>query len=308
MSNPYSSVSISGYNVDPPSNDASEVSSNQLDWVLQHKTKLGDPLKNLAESINTNVVNAFARRLGTTFELKTTAYSIAAPGDQGKIFSVTGTTTITLPLVADAGDGFPVVVINNGSGTVTVETTVSELIDGSTSFTLAANEFALLTCDGSTWTAAISSVNTFVDTTLKVVKTADETVNNSDTLQDDDDLSVTVVSGKYYYVKAFIRITSNTGPDFKWAFTTPGAEGESSWIARRYQAGQAAHVVMAGTLFTNGQAEVIIPSATECMLVIDGTYKAAASGTFVFRWAQATQTVADTKVLESSSLLLTEVG
>jgi len=154
VSNPYSSVAIANFNTDPPIDDASEISSNELEWK-KHLDKHATPLKNLAESINTNVAAAFGKRFGTTFELKTTNYSIAAPGDQGKFFSVTGTTTITLPLVADAGDGFPVAVINNGSATVTVDTTASELIDGSTSFTLAANDWALLTTDGSTWTAAI---------------------------------------------------------------------------------------------------------------------------------------------------------
>ena len=158
MANPYSSVSISGYNVDPPSNDASEVDSNQLDWVLQHKAKLGDPLKNLAESINTNSVNAHARRLGTTFETKSTNYNIAAPGDQGKFFEVTGITTITLPAVADAGDGFPVTIINNGTGTVTIDGNVSELINGSPSIVLSPGESILLTCDGLVWIGAVVPV------------------------------------------------------------------------------------------------------------------------------------------------------
>jgi len=150
MSNPYTSVSVSAYNAAPPADDASQVSGNQLTWDF-HKTKLGDPLKTAIESINTNTSDAFGRRLGTTFELKTGAYSIAAPGDQGKFFSVTGTTTITLPAVADAGDGFPVVIVNNGSATVTVDGNASELINGSVSIALAPTDALVITCDGSGW-------------------------------------------------------------------------------------------------------------------------------------------------------------
>ena len=57
-SNPYTSVAIAGYNASPPSDDGAKVATNQLEWD-KHKTKLGDPLKTLAEAINTNVVSAF---------------------------------------------------------------------------------------------------------------------------------------------------------------------------------------------------------------------------------------------------------
>ncbi|KKL10489.1 hypothetical protein LCGC14_2555300, partial [marine sediment metagenome] len=97
MGNPYSSVAIANFNTDPPSDDASEVAGNQVEWA-KHLAKLATPLKNLAEGINTNTAAAFGKRLGTTFELKATNYNIAAPGDQGKFFSVTGTTTINLPV------------------------------------------------------------------------------------------------------------------------------------------------------------------------------------------------------------------
>jgi len=157
VSNPFTSVSVdSAYNAAPPSDDASEVTGNQLTWAF-HKTKLSDPLKTAIESINTNVVNAFGKRLGTTFELKTANYSIAAPGDQGKFFSVTGTTTITLPAVADAGDGFPVVVVNTGSATVTVDGNASELINGSPTITLGAGLGLLITSDGSEWIGFVVS-------------------------------------------------------------------------------------------------------------------------------------------------------
>jgi len=56
--NPYTSVSIAGYNASPPSDAGEKTSSNQLEWA-KHKEKLGDPLKTLAEAVNTNVLSAF---------------------------------------------------------------------------------------------------------------------------------------------------------------------------------------------------------------------------------------------------------
>ena len=158
MGNPFTSVAIVNFNASPPANDASEVAGNQLGWD-KHKEKLADPLKTAIESINTNTSNAFGKRFGTTFELKTGAYSIAAPGDQGKFFSVTGTTTITLPAVADAGDGFPVAIINTGSAVVTVDGNASELINGSTSISLAPGLGVLVTCDGSEWVGLIYNLD-----------------------------------------------------------------------------------------------------------------------------------------------------
>ena len=158
MSNPFTSVSVTNYNVSPPDDDASQVSGNQLQWS-KHKTKLGDPLKTAIESINTNAVNAFANRLGTTFETKSANYPIAAPGDQGKFFSVTGTTTMSLPAVVDAGDGFPVAIFNTGSGVVTVDGNASETINGSVSITLAPGVGILITTDGSSWAGLILNLD-----------------------------------------------------------------------------------------------------------------------------------------------------
>lgn len=59
MANPYTEVSISGYNNSPPPDDGSEVAANQLLWS-NHKENLGDPLRTAIESLNTNVNAAFA--------------------------------------------------------------------------------------------------------------------------------------------------------------------------------------------------------------------------------------------------------
>ena len=52
MGTKYTTQTISGYNSSPPSDDASVNAANQVTWA-KHKTKLGDPIKTLAEAMNT---------------------------------------------------------------------------------------------------------------------------------------------------------------------------------------------------------------------------------------------------------------
>jgi len=63
--NPYTSQTISGYNSSPPPDDGSQVSANKVEWA-KHKTKIGDPLKTLAEAINSQVLAAFGQLVLTT--------------------------------------------------------------------------------------------------------------------------------------------------------------------------------------------------------------------------------------------------
>ena len=88
MGNPYTSVSISGYNANPPSDDGTQASQNEVEWA-KHKTKLGDPLKTAIEAIDTNVSTAFA----------------AADVPPGVIASYAGTTAPSGWLICDGTTG-----------------------------------------------------------------------------------------------------------------------------------------------------------------------------------------------------------
>jgi len=54
----YASKSASGYNASPPADDGSQNASNLVSWATQ-KSKLADPVKTLADDINTALVSAF---------------------------------------------------------------------------------------------------------------------------------------------------------------------------------------------------------------------------------------------------------
>src|SRR3990167_2767088 len=66
---PYTSVSISGYDSNPPTDDGATTVANQVSWA-KHKAKHSDPIKALSESINTNLVTAFAKSINTDADVR----------------------------------------------------------------------------------------------------------------------------------------------------------------------------------------------------------------------------------------------
>lgn len=62
--NTYTSQTISGYNASPPPDDGSQSAANQLEWQ-KHIDKIGDPLKTLAESIDSAALAAIGALIMT---------------------------------------------------------------------------------------------------------------------------------------------------------------------------------------------------------------------------------------------------
>lgn len=87
---------------------------------------------------------------------KTTTYTVLV-GDFAALITGDasgGAFSITLPTVADAGDGFEITIkkIDSGSNAVTVDGAGSETIDGATTYDLAAQwDSAIFRCDGTGW-------------------------------------------------------------------------------------------------------------------------------------------------------------
>lgn len=78
---------------------------------------------------------------------KTGAYTVVA-ADRGKVISCTNTFTLALSAASTLGDGFSVTVVNAGTGTITVDPNLSELIDGQTTKTIGAGNSTVIICDG----------------------------------------------------------------------------------------------------------------------------------------------------------------
>lgn len=74
--NPYTTVTISGFNATPPADDGTQVAANQLEWA-KHIDKIGTPVKDLAEGINSQNISAF-QALADTSENINASQLIAA--------------------------------------------------------------------------------------------------------------------------------------------------------------------------------------------------------------------------------------
>ena len=207
MSNPYSTQAISGYNASPPPDDGSATDANVLKWS-NHKTKLADPLKTLAEAINAQTLTAFGNIFGNSHSTKATHYTVIA-SDIGTFIEVTAAANISLLPVSTAGQGFPLAIINTGSGVVTIDPNSTELINGALTATLQPDEWTILTCDGASWLAIGDATDTREVEKFRVstVTKANDTSVGADTELADISLS----TSSSYRVDGFLKCNQNVG-------------------------------------------------------------------------------------------------
>lgn len=147
----YSSQTISGYNSTPPDDDGSQTEANRVYWSTI-KSKLGDPIKTLAEGVNSAMVSFAATRFGNSVETFSDTKTLDG-NDEGTVQVFTGSTakTATLPSAATVGSDWVVNFVNNGSAVLTIDGDGSETINGSTTKTLGAGQSVILVSDGSNW-------------------------------------------------------------------------------------------------------------------------------------------------------------
>jgi hypothetical protein len=121
--NPYSSQSISGYNSSPPPDDGSQTAANKVEWA-KHKEKIGDPLKTLAEAINSQAVSAFNSVALEDWSTHTTTATIAESDWHGGIL-MTATGRVNYPDPATLENGWHNFVFNGSTGRVFLEATAT---------------------------------------------------------------------------------------------------------------------------------------------------------------------------------------
>ncbi len=190
--------------------------------------------------------------------------------------------------------------INQGVGTVAASSTTSVSPVVTTVYTLTASNQGLAT---STDTVTVT-VNA-PPTVNAVRKSADESVTVNAVLQSDDELSVSVESGRTYFVEGALFVSSTSAtPDIRLAFTTPG--GSEFDIGHVSAAGAA---VDGGVLETSGASSIRIqiPANTVTPIMLKGSVVAGADGTFALSWAQFASNAAAVLVREGSYLKITEL-
>ena len=161
----------------------------------------------------------------------------------------------------------------------------------------------------STWadelTDKVNLMEVYLNTAQRtVIKQVDETVNNSATLQDDDEFLFAVGTAfARYTVRGRIVFNSGATPDIKSGWSGP-AGFSMSWSTIGFTGGvwQSNTATEAGTLAIDGPGaddEFFI----EGVVIVGGT-----TGTLRYRWAQNTANASNTIVRANSSLTLTLAG
>ncbi len=138
-----------------------------------------------------------------------------------------------------------------------------------------------------------------------VIKTADETVTSSTTLQNDDHLLFALAANKTYLVKTTLLISAtDANPKFKCKWTVPtsctmfwGPAGGSQWGG-----------VLALNVETDTLTNIAVPASTTGLLYLALVRNGANAGNLQFQWAQENSDASDTKVLKHSSLTIREMG
>ncbi len=135
MGSPYTSQAIADYNVSPPTDDGSQVAANQVQWS-KHKDKLADPIKNLAESINSAVGSAFEAVYDTTAEetaagVTPTDFTYLPPDIRRYGAAVDGATD-DYDAIVDALDAYDIAFIPAGTTIVgtTITLTANQILQG----------------------------------------------------------------------------------------------------------------------------------------------------------------------------------
>jgi hypothetical protein len=162
VTNPYSSQTIANYNDTPPPNDATTGSDNVVDWDII-KDELADPVKLLAENLNTELVNTFSSlvsqindQLSAQFSFldKTADYTIVSGDLAGetivRVDASAGNVIIDLPTVAVMQDKIVTIVASTdpagNSVRVDESDSVTEIWTG-----YAKGDFFKLTSDGTNY-------------------------------------------------------------------------------------------------------------------------------------------------------------
>jgi hypothetical protein len=126
-----------------------------------------------------------------------------------------------------------------------------------------------------------------------VLKTSDETINESEVLQDDNDLYFSVSANKMYAFKLVLHFNSGTVPDFNCAFSVPSG---ASFVGKMFE-----DVSRVWQITASGHNCTGIGSNKT--IIIQGTFIVGAnSGTVKFQWAQDSEDSANTTVLQGSFL------
>lgn len=263
----YTEVSISGYNNNPPPDNGTQTSDNEVTWA-KHKTKLADPIKTLAEGIDDNVASAFAKVFGASETALSTQTTLTA-SHHGRVLSVTNTTTLDLTAAATLGDGWHCVVINADSNTKTIDPNGAETINGSATFTLSNQyDWCIIFCNGTTFktiypTSILALNNIFTgDNTYS----GDNTFTGDMRFTDEGELTIATAAITVTAVNHTVDTESDAASD-TLSTINGGVDGQLLMIGIENDAREVT-VDEAGNIVTPDGQDITMSSTSEKMLLL----------------------------------------
>jgi len=152
--------------------------------------------------------------------------------------------------------------------------------------------------DGDSWeVVALSGI-------AKIYKTADETVNDSSTLQNDNHLVFSIGANEKWSFELVLFYTSGTTPDIKFAITVPSG-ATLKWGPSQALYGTSGTWVLTAITEVSGNSVAVAGQAAAVMCVVFWGYVANSTnaGNVQLQWAQEVANASDTKVLAGSHLI-----
>lgn len=140
----------------------------------------------------------------------------------------------------------------------------------------------------------------------KVVKASDEIVNNSNTLQADNELLYALEANSIYLIEVYLFVSSLSDvPDLKIGFTAPaGALGQA---LENYCVNTGSNVVDQQYAGASHAARIEATQAFYYPYRASVAIKTTNAGNFVLMWSQSTAVVEDTKILTGSFLHIRKI-
>jgi hypothetical protein len=125
----------------------SATQGNVKSWITNISTFISDLLGTDSTNKGSALVSLGALLNGSA--VKTGSYTVVA-SDRGKVLTFTGGGgyTVSLPAAASLGDGFAFALVNNTSGTITIDPNLSETVNGATAYAVQSTETVIVFCDG----------------------------------------------------------------------------------------------------------------------------------------------------------------
>jgi len=168
----------------------------------------------------------------------------------------------------------------------------------------------LVRSNGSAWVQVGAGSAEFA--ALTVVKSANESINNSSSMQNDDHLVLAVAANTTYLLDAYLRYEATTTGDIKAGFSVPtgaAVDWNALCLPGTHSSGTSGSLSVLAR--TDAQTATLGGAGAGTLLVarITGTVTVGGTaGSLQFRWAQQTADVSDSIVYAGSWLRLTPVA